>query len=336
MPLKGFICLEGKVDASHFDHCTHRNGRTACPPWIARAAMLSQVEHAKKRREKGRTGLELSATKLTECPRAVYLKERFDYWVRPARLTMLSRGTAGHKMMMDNLDPDVWYREGYDKEALEIEGVIGGESVVVNIDALKKDISEIVDAKFRNDHSIRWRKPDAKQGDAVQLNTARIILDQQDWAVEQGYNADAVKLTVWDHSVSKNVDPLGQVVEHMDESELLACKAGTTYTATGQVKQACLYDVEDRMGMFKWAREEDVKSKKREHKEEVGASLPLVGETMYNGAACENCDVGEVCRELVRKFGRPDSPEVMTPRPQVVTTTLKGQKLPAFKGGGDG
>jgi hypothetical protein len=244
-------------------------------------------------------GLDLTATRCSGCPRQTYLETQMEYRIDPSKAAVRVRGTVLHDAAARLFDPELWYTEETDPVRLTIEGEIGGYRVSMKADAIRRDLGEIVDLKFPMDFSIKWRgKPFAAEKHIPQMNLARLLLAQQDWAVEAGYDPDAVQLTVWDHACGLNDGPVALAVKHVTEGELLEIKPGGGEYTMGQIMEVHQWMIEQHEG-----RGEDT----IETREKVAASLPLIGQRMFNGKKCpQYCDVEPLCSALVGKYGEPE------------------------------
>jgi len=294
MPLRGWIhpLRRTKVPFGYFDKDCTLHGRPAASPWMCRAAELqveSDVRHA---------GLDITATRMLGCPRQTYIEVMFDYWLDPKKLELRVRGTAGHAGAEAALNPDVWYTEVSEPVRLTIVGNVGGYGYSMKCDALRKDLSEIVDFKFPMDFSLSRRGKVAKGDHTAQLNLARIGLAQQQWALDAGYNPDKVLLTLWDHAIGKNEGAVGLPADHWDEEQLLAYRPG-----------GAEYTVEQILAMHSWAQQEHANTPANETvevRERIASQIPLVGLPMFGGQKCgQYCDVEPVCSGLRRKYGEP-------------------------------
>lgn len=293
MPLKGFIdpVTRNKVHAAHFDVV---GGRVA--PWIPRAAMEGQ------RNDVRHSGLDVTATRLTGCPRATYLETQFDYWVEPNKFYDRLKGTGMHSVMLDALDPATWITERNDKVRAILTGKLFGIDITMQMDACRRNMLEIIDGKFPRDWSVSYRKPRAKVEHEVQLNIARLLMAQQQWARDAGYDPAKVKLTLWDHAVGKTDGPLGQEVRHMTEGQILAVQPFEGTATIREILETHLWMIEEHEATG--AKAAGVGSPQRDA---LASSLPLHGETQMGGSKCTSyCDVATVCGALVRKYGRPE------------------------------
>jgi len=295
MPIRGWICGPSrlKVGFDHFDSCDHGpRDRPAASPFLARLAATKIAEDVRHQ------GLDLTATGMMDCPRRIYLERTTDYWIDPNKSAVMTRGTALHAQMAETLDPAVWSTERRDPVRHDLRGELHGFKVSALADAWRLDLSEIVDAKFPKDWSVKYRSKDGKAKSEVtaQLNIERHLMAQQPWAVKAGYHVDAVKLTVWDHGIGATEGPLAQECELLSVEQVFAIRPwGSAMT------------IADQAGLLVQVRTEheklapgDVDGQAR-----LAASIPLVGQPMFNGSKCGSCDVRERCDELVRMFGVP-------------------------------
>lgn len=295
MPVIGWICpvTRARVGFDHFDHCDHgpRKG-AAYSPFLARLAaekIAGDIRHST---------LTLTATGVMDCPRAIYLDRTTDYHVDPSKSAAMHRGTALHSVMARTLDPAIWSTEATDPVRHDLRGTIGGFEISALADAWRRDLTEIADAKFPKDWSVKFRSKDgkAKIEHAVQLNIERHLMAQQPWAVEAGYDPATVKLTVWDHGIGANEGPLAQTCDHMTVDEIMATRPWGSALM-----------VADQAGLLVQIGEahREITPGDSEAKERLAASIPLVGQPMFNGNRCAGCAVKERCDELVRKYGVP-------------------------------
>ena len=300
MPVIGWLCpaTRAKVSFDHFNECEHGpRSRPAYSPFWARLAarkIVGDVRHST---------LDLTATGVMDCPRRIYLDRTFDYHVDPSRAAAMHRGTALHGVMAETLDPEVWSTEARDPVRHDLRGTIGGFVISALADVWRRDLSEIVDAKFPKDWSVRFRNKAAFYGKTgsdvaypIQLNIERHLMAQQVWAMDAGYDPATVKLTVWNHGLGATEGPLALECEHMSVDEILSARAwGSAMT------------VADHAALLVQVREEDAKLAPGdvEGRERLAAAIPLVGQPMFGGKKCDGCDLKEKCDELVRKFGMP-------------------------------
>lgn len=294
-PMIGFKCpLERTdVDFDHFDTCRVRMGRPAFSPWMARAiakGAQGDIRHA---------GLDMTATRCTTCPRQTYIETQFDYYLDPTNAELRMRGTLLHNAAEEYFNPDVWYTEKSDPVYLTFDGVFGGHHVSMKCDALRKDLTELADLKFPMDFSVSYRdKPWSKEKYISQMNMARILLGQQSWALDAGYNEDEVLLTIWDHAIGKKEGARAVDIPHKTEAEVLAMHPGGGEYTQEQIMAIHAYMQEEHRKMT-IADTEEARTK-------IAASLPLVGPQMFGGKKCtEYCDVEPLCSRMVRQFGEP-------------------------------
>jgi hypothetical protein len=166
-------------------------GRPAFLPWMAKQIyeqVIGDVRHAT---------LDLTATRCMGCPRQEYIQNKFEYVLDPTKQALRVRGTINHKGAQECLDEEYWYTELNDPVRMTIDGEFAGRKVSMKADAVKRDLSEIVDMKFPMDFSVRWRGDVAKKEHGFQLNLARHLLGQQDWATEAGYDMETVQGRVY-------------------------------------------------------------------------------------------------------------------------------------------
>ena len=323
MPPKGFICkLERtgwQVPWDHFDNCVASRGRPGFPPWLARMTargLQEDIRHA---------GIALTATRVMGCPRAALIAFTQDYWVDPRKRAAADRGTALHAEAARWLDPEVWYSEGSDPMRLVCHGFLfpqlverlgvddkwvfpQGLPVSTRIDALRRDLREMVNWKFGKDWAVRWRSKtgQAKPDHEVQANIERLLLAQQPWAQAAGLDPETILMTIWDHSMGmlENEGPAALVARKMDESQILAHVPGTSK------EHPALYSVEEILEMWVLMQRgwEAAKDSGPAEMERLCAAVPCPGETQYGGKGCSGyCDVHEVSGRLMRKYGRPEA-----------------------------
>lgn len=298
MPIIGWICpvARAKVPFDHFDSCTHGpRGGAAYSPFLARLAARKEAGDVRH------STLDLTATGIMGCPRELYLTRTTGYYVDPSKMAAMHRGTALHGVMADaerGLDPAVWSTEGTDPVRHDLRGDIGPFKVSALADAWRRDLTEIADAKFPKDWSVKFRSKDGKARveNSVQLNVERHLMAQQPWAVAEGYDPATVRLTVWDHGIGANEGPMSQQCDHMTVEEMLAVRPwGSALT---------IHDQASLLVEIKTAHEA-LTPGDADGKERLAASIPLVGQPMFNGSKCAGCGVKERCDELVRQFGVP-------------------------------
>ena len=294
--VKGFICgpTRRKVDWNHFDtECDHGpQGLPAASPFLARQFALhaaSDVRHQT---------LDATATGIMDCTRHLYMSRTIDYWVDPDKIAVMIRGTALHEQMARTLDPEVWSTESTDPIRHDLRGKIGAFNVSALADAWKRDLSHVIDGKFPKDWSVKFRSKDGKARveHAAQLNIERLLLAQQPWAITEGFNVDTVRLTVWDHGIGATEGPLMQAAAYMTEDQILGLRPWGAATT-----------IADHATLLTQIREEDAKLAPgdAEGRERLAASIPLVGQAMFNGNKCAGCELKEQCDGLVRKYGVP-------------------------------
>ena len=297
MACKGWICPmeRTKVPWDHFEECTARAGYPAFDPTMARFFAKKQEEYDKRKVEDERSGFGPSATRLLGCPRAAVIEREMDWWINPANSAMMIRGSMQHEKWEQETDEEQWTSER------RFTGKLGGKDVVVVVDAHRKDWSEILDRKFPNDFSVRFRGTEAKPDHRVQLNIARLLIAQDEEAIKEGYDPDRVKLTLWDYGIGQGDPPKALTVKHMTEAQVLQHHGGSTGKNTAK------YTVENNLELLAWAEEQ---KRNGVEGETIAASLPMVGETQFNGDKCTKyCGVERECSSLVKKFGYPEAVE---------------------------
>lgn len=297
MPTTKFKCpLERiEVEFDHFESCTARKGRPAFPPWMAKLHATKQANDVRH------STLDLTATRTMGCPRQTYLEVMFEHVIDPAKLALRLRGTAMHEIAEKYWDKEYWLTEKSDPVRMTIPGTLGGYTVSMLCDVLRKDLKEIVDMKFPMDFSVRYRKDTAKLEASIQLNLARLFLGEQEWAKGEGYDPDDVLLTIWDHAIGYDAGPVALAAPHMTEDRILGSRPFGGEFTVGQILE-----------VHAWMHAQQLKNEEAgkdtvEARERLAASLPLVGVTMMNNKKCpQYCDMEKMCSELVRKYGEPD------------------------------
>jgi len=301
MPVVGWICpgTRARVGWEHFDTCDHGPRKlTAYSPFLARLSagkMQGDVRHST---------LDITATGVMDCPRRIYLDRTVDYYVDPSRAAAMHRGTALHGVMAEWLDPEVWSTESSDPVRHDLRGELAGVAISALADAWRRDLTEIVDAKFPKDWSVKYRprtgyyaKSDPKNvAYPIQLNIERHLMAQQKWATEAGYDPERVKLVIWNHGIGAVEGPLALECEHMTVEEIMAARAFDSRLTVAD-HAALLLQIR--------AEDEKIAPGDAEGRERLAAAIPLVGQPMFNAGKCGMCDLKEKCDELVRKFGAP-------------------------------
>jgi hypothetical protein len=201
---------------------------------------------------------------------------------------------------------DAWWTEATDRVRLCIEGTLFGVPISAQADAIKKDLSEIADHKFPSDFSVQWRK--AKGGQltrttkvgadyCVQLNIIRLLLAQQPWAIDAGYDPLNVMMTVWDHATGKDQGPEPLAVsDYMSEEEIAAYRPGGE-TTVAEITQWLAYIKQEHKGCTTM-----------KDRERLAAGIPLIGLPMLGGNKCQHyCEVSEKCGTLSRQYGVPET-----------------------------
>jgi hypothetical protein len=294
MPVVGWICPieRTKVPFDHFDSCVAFHGRPAYSPFLAKLGadkIAGDVRH---------TGLAITATQVMDCPRKVYIERTQNYHVNPAKRAAMDRGTALHGVQATSLDKEVYYTEANDSIRLSVHGTLFGVDTSAMVDAIKKDLSEIIDSKFPKDWSVRYRAKDGKARPeyTVQLNQMRLLLGQQEWAVKEGYDPGNVKLTIWDHGVGDMEGPMCQHAAHMAEGEMAQVRPYNS--------QLTVQEHTDILAAVK-VEHEKIAPGDAATQERLAAGIPLVGLPMFSGKKCNSCDVKPQCDALVVKYGVP-------------------------------
>lgn len=312
MPQVGFICPieRTEVPFDHFDHCTAKGGRSAFPPWAGSqmaAGVLGDVRHS---------GIAITATGIMGCPRQRFLNMTQDYYVDPTWSFAAARGTALHSTAARHLNPEVWYSEATDPVRMELIGRLwkgqfeqdgdlvtaDGVRVSALTDGIRRDMTEILDWKFPKDWSVRYRNKDgtAKPEHKVQLNEARLLLAQQEWAIKSGYDPDNVMLTLWDHALGATDGPMALSAAHMSDMDMLDMSTGPD--SEYQIGEVIEQSIKD----YRWWLGEQ-ESKTKEKVEEYAASIPCMGEAKFRGTGCQKyCACRSVSAKLMRKYGRPE------------------------------
>ena len=287
-----FICPIERIEVpfDHFESCRAKKGRPAFPPWMAKLhaeKTLHDVRHST---------LDLTATRTMGCPRQVFLEVKYDFALDPTKLALRLRGTASHEVAEKYWDKEYWYTEKSDPVRMTIDGVFGGHQVSMLCDVLRRDLKEIVDMKFPMDFQIKYRKDQAKLEACIQLNLARLLLGQQDWAVKEGYDPDDVLLTIWDHAIGYDAGPKALPSPHMTEERMLGTRPfGGEYTMA-QI-----------MEISAFAKKHASSDMSDDDRDKLASSLPLVGVGQMRGSKCTKyCDREKKCLELVRTYGEPE------------------------------
>lgn len=292
MPLTKWIhpLTRKEVELDHFDTDRSYNGRPAANPWVCRAAAVNA------RNDTRHAGLDLTATRTMGCPRQVYLETQFPFSLDPSKLDLRVRGTINHNGAEQWFNPDVFMTEVTDRDKMTIPVTIGGYELTMLADVIRKDMTEIIDMKFPNDFSLRFRKEQAKADHEVQLNLARLGLATQQWALDAGYDPDKVMLTVWDHACGPSEGSKALRARHMTEQQVLDHKAG-----------GGVHTIEEILAAYAWMQDAHKECDGSDAgKRKVAGQLPLLGETMYNNKKCMMyCDMQKMCEQLVVEFGRP-------------------------------
>lgn len=294
MPIVGWICPIERtaVPFNHFDTCTAFHGRPAYSPFLAKLGadkIAGDVRH---------TGLEITATQVMDCPRKVYIERTQKYHANPAKRAAMDRGTGLHGVQAATLDSSVYYTEANDPVRLSIHGTLFGVETSAMADAIKKDLSEIIDSKFPKDWSVRYRSKDGKARTeyAIQLNQMRLLLAQQAWAVNEGYSPNDVKLTIWDHGVGDAEGPMCQHAQHMSEDEMAQTRPYNSHLTVQEHTDILLAVKKEH---------EKIAPGDTDTQERLAAGIPLVGLPMFNSKKCNTCDVKPQCDALVVKYGVP-------------------------------
>ncbi len=319
-----------KVPLDYFDYDTSADGRAAYSPALARFCMLKQ-----QRDERHRT-LNVTTTRCLGCPRQTFLEVLFPYGLNPrTRAGLRDRSSLVHEALTHYWNPSVFFAEGVDKTT--IAGTLFGVPISTQMDMLKfaRDagthddprvpprVVEIGDNKWGRDWSASYRnKPKygaleagtAKFDHTLQLNIMRLILAQQDWAIQGGFDPNTVLLTVYDYAESRD-DGLGMPLkcEHMTEAQIAQAKPCIWQPWEDKFDQRA-YDqgvtVTDIVREHAWAqyRYSQIPEGMRQERalvEKVVAPMRLIGQLgMYGGKMCDKyCDVKDLCDEMVRKYG---------------------------------
>lgn len=297
MPAIGYFCpVERKnVPFDHFDYCkaidpTNPNAtsgnRAAFSPWMAwyeSQKIIGDTRHA---------SLDLTATRMLGCTRRTFIEVSYDYHVDPRNRESMTRGSALHAAAARNRNPDVWITEATDPLRCTLQGKLFGKDVSAVLDCRRRDWTEIVDDKYPNDFSVMFRDKQggrAKAEHRAQLNIIRLLAGQQDWAIAEGYNPDKVLLTLWDYAKGKASGAKALHAPHMSEEEL-----GDFHPWGGE------YSVREIVEWHAWMLAQRAAEVPRE---EIAAALPLIGESMP-AFMCTGCEVGHICADLARKYGK--------------------------------
>lgn len=322
MPCIGWVhpVTRAKIPLDYFDSdeaCTvgggARNGAPAYPPWAARFRQLkiqTDVRHS---------ALDLTTTRCTTCPRETFLEVLFDYYADPDGVFVMDRGTALHEIAAKSWNPAVFLSEHTHPGLLTVAGELFGVKLSGLIDAARfvpadgtetrapgnttddARIVEIIDLKFPRDTSGSFRKKQAgraKVEHAFQLNVGRLLLAQQPWAIDAGYDPDTVKLTVWDHANPAGNPPEPLDAVHMSEADMLRVKPLSMDHTVREIIDM------HQAAITAWAEvpHED-KLKNDDAKREIAARIPLFGQS--SNWKCKYCSVEPLCSELVREHGMP-------------------------------
>ncbi len=314
MPIVGFICPDSRdqVPFDHFETCTHGvGGRPSFNPTFARIMARKITEDVRH------TGLKLTITRVMGCPRQTYIETQYNQYVDPSGMCAAARGTALHGIFAAAADPDYWITEASDPVRLNLKGKLFGVELDMLVDVLRRDLREIVDYKFPLDFSVRYRgtipKPEwlaasipdpatrakikagmPKIEYIVQLNAARILLGQQEWAVREGYDPEAPMLTSWDFALGQGGKggPAALQAPYLTEEEMLGVHP---YGGAASIAD----NIETWMEML-------ARHAENPPRDEHAASLPLAGQSMMRGDKCTlYCESEPICSGLVRRFGRP-------------------------------
>lgn len=311
MPIIGFVCPDSReqVPFDHFETCVHGpGGRPSFNPTFARIMakkIQGDVRHS---------GLKLTITRLMGCPRATYIETQYNQYADPSNMGASSRGTALHSVFAEASDPEYWITEATDPVRLNLKGALFGGPMDMLVDVIRKDLREIQDYKFPLDWSIRYRgthfdlersvpnsatrakiRPGMPKVEyIVQLNAARLLLAQQEWAIREAYDVDGVLLTSWDFALGQGGKggPQALPAPHLTEEEMLEIHP---YGGENSIA--------DNVHTWKVMLEHHAGNP---DKDEHASSIPLAGETMMNGKKCTlYCESEGICSMLVRKYGRP-------------------------------
>lgn len=325
MGLKGFIhpVSRQRVAFDAFERDTSRLGRAAFPPWMANFIARKEAGDVRHSR------LNLTATRCLSCPRQTFIQTLLGYEADPSERFVMDRGSALHAFAAENW-PDSYISESTHRGLLTLSGKLFGVDVSAQTDAMRVErvegvgdpgrVTEIIDLKFPNDFSVKWRgkafsdeqkswveiygrvpQPTPKLDYCVQLNIARLLLAQQPWAIEAGYDPASVDLTLWDHACGTSEGPIAFPVPHLDEAQMLQVRPGG---GTWTVRQIIDAHVEA------FARHEAMAPATRaDAAPELCASLPLVGAAgMFGGKKCSTyCDVQSICERLEREYPAGDT-----------------------------
>ena len=125
-----------------------------------------------------------------------------------------------------------------------------------------------------------------------------MLLGQQQWALDAGYDENDVKLTIWDHADTKDAHPEPLDARHMTEAEMLRLKPLSMDHTVREIVDMHL------AAQRAWddVSHED-KLRNDDAKREIAARIPLFGQT--SSWKCKYCSVEPLCSELVREFGMP-------------------------------
>ena len=315
MPCVGFKCPIERIEADfdHFDTCTAGpGGRPAASPWMTRFAY--EKENADLRHQ----GFNLTTTRTMGCPREQFIKVFLPYYTNPAAKAAADRGSALH-VMAAKYAPPGWITEIRDPVRMAVEGKLfkedfpddDGDGVTLSglIDAVNPGVQglpwELVDWKFPKDWSIGFRGKNPLTNE-IQMNINRLLLAQQPWAIEEGYDPDTALLTIWDHAIGKAEGPAPLVIKHVTEFEILEARPfGGQYTVREIIEtHLAIKDLIDEEG----GEEALLAIKDTQRLMAMTAQIPMVGETQMNASKCSSyCDVEYLCSKALRAHGRPVS-----------------------------
>ena len=298
MPCKGFIhpLTLDNVPFDYFDTDTSLNGRPAFPPWAARfiaAKFENDVRHST---------LDLTCTRCTGCPRQTFIEVLLPWWTDPSSSFVMHRGSALHEVAANNWNPATHRSEGVERATMTVAGKLFGTELSALMDCntiAGQRITELIDLKFPNDMSIRFRGNTAKPDHAFQLNVARLLLAQNEQAVADGYDPDDVLLTIWDHACGKDAGPVPLPAAHMSEDQMLALTPGGGEWSVRNIIASVLgaKEVYDE-------REHTDKLKEGSLRELI-AGMALVGRTQFNSKKCPlYCGVNGICDGIDMEFAR--------------------------------
>jgi len=243
------------------------------------------------------TGTNITITSGMSCPRKTLVTRMLDYTPDPTKMWKMHRGTWLHECVGLSLaENEAWITEEGDAGACTFSGNLFGIEMSCRIDARRRDWTEFLDWKFRSDGAERWVDPQGKAGDndSAQMNMARMLMEQQ-----EGVKLDNTAMHVWVMS-GMTVRTTAPFMTEMQVGEMRP--SSTKF-------QKCAYTIKDIFalldgGMKAWraAGSGESDSATIEQRQDIIASLPMVGETMWCGKVPKSmncctryCEVQDQC-----------------------------------------